>query len=245
MAATLSITETAIFTAMNAVLQTFGLVNAAGLAIPIIKGQVNRVPEPGQPDFAIMWPLMRDRLATNVDTTIDSQVTGSIASNVLTVTHVILGSVLIGQALYGAGITVGCSVVKQLGGTGGGVGTYSTTTTTDVGSETIYCGTNTLMQPTEFTAQIDIHGPSSADNAQRVTTLWRDEYAILGFQEIGAGIVPLYTSDPRQLAFTNAEQQYEDRWSVDLCMQINPVVTVTQQFADQLVATLYSVETVF
>lgn len=65
-------------------------------------------------------------------------VTGSITSNVLTVTAVTtLNSIVPGVNISGAGITSNTWVIAQLTGTPGGIGTYSTTNTSNVGSETI------------------------------------------------------------------------------------------------------------
>jgi hypothetical protein len=223
-----------------------GLVSAATpqVPIPIIRGQVNRVPEPAQPDYVIMWPLMRGRLATNSDSWVDSYCTGFITNNVLTVTAVGNGIVAPGQTLYVVDqtITAGCYIMSQLTGTPGGIGTYQTTPTLPITSDTIYCGTAASIQPTEHVIQVDVHGPGSADNAQRISTLWFDQFSVTAFVNLGLDIAPLYATDPRQLAFANGEQQYEDRWSIDLHMQVNPIVTVTQQFADQAIAILKPIE---
>jgi hypothetical protein len=46
------------------------------------------------------------------------------------------------------------------------------------------------------------------------------------------------------MPFDNGEQQVEERWVVDLCMQADVTITTTMQFADQLDITLFNVETV-
>ena len=50
------------------------------------------------------------------------------------------------------------------------------------------------------------------------------------------------TPAPRTLGFENGEQQTEERWSIDLCLQANVTITTTMQFADQLAASVVSVE---
>ena len=130
MSSTVSLSETQIFTALRSVLTSFGLVPATvGAQLPILRGQANRVPEPANTDYVEMWPLSRDRLATNIDVVTDVQVTGSITSNVLTVTQVLVGSVGVGLGIFGPGVTLGCVVTQQLTGTPGGIGTYSVTPT--------------------------------------------------------------------------------------------------------------------
>lgn len=243
MSGSITLTQTAIFTALVAVLGTFGLTPASGSAVPIIRGQVNRVPEPAGKDFVILWPIARDRIAMNIDTTLDVECVGSITSNVLNVTSIITGPLAVGQIIYGIGVAVNCRIVAQLTGSPGGIGTYSTTTTANVVSKHLYCGTISNMQETEITIQADVHGPASADNAQRLSTLFRDQFAVDAFQTQGLPITPLYTSEPRQIPFENGEQQTEERWVVDLCMQADVAIVTTMQFADKLDITTTPVET--
>lgn len=102
--------------------------------------------------------------------------------------------------------------------------------------------TMTITQPIRVTVQLDIHGPAGADNAQTVTTLFRDAYGVALF---GSNVVPLYTSAPHQLPFENENQQVEDRWVVDVVMQANQALTVSQDSADQLDVTLIGVEAAY
>lgn len=244
MSATITPTETQIFTAVVGALGMFGL-TATNPARPvsIVRGQVNRVPEPLGPDFVVLWPLMRDRLAMNIDAYADTKITGSIAGasqpgSMLTVTAVLEGFPGAGQTVYGTGVTAGCQIVRQLTGSPGEAGTYATTPTAPAGTQTLYCGTISATQETEITIQADVHGPSSADNAARISTLWRDQFGVDALAAQGFPISPLYTSDPRQAPFDNAEQQIEERWMIDLCMQANVAVITTMQFADELAMTV-------
>lgn len=100
---------------------------------------------------------------------------------------------------------------------------------------------NSLV-PTQLTVQIDIHGPSSADNAQIISTVLRDEYATKAFEATGVEVQTLYAEDPRQMPFLNGEQQIEWRWTVDAVLQVNPVVRTPQDFADVVEATLIEVD---
>lgn len=93
-------------------------------------------------------------------------------------------------------------------------------------------GTRNSLVPTKVTIQLDIHGPSSADNAEMIAALMRDEYATIAFAATGLPIQPLYAEDPRQTPFENAEQQTEFRWTVDIVLQANPVIGTPQDFAD-------------
>lgn len=254
MAASVSLSETQIFTALSAVLNGFGLLSATGVAVPVVRGLVNRVGEPVEPDFVVMWPSRRRRLSTNVDVLVDLIVQGSIASNILTVASVVSARsnvplvapvpavVAPGQTVLTSAASGYGTIVRQLSGTPGGAGTYQTTPTADVASGLLYLGTRAMRTPTEVTVQCDVHGPASADNAQRMMTQTRDQVGVAAFAATGYDLAPLYADDPRQAAFVDAEVQYEERWIVDVCMQANIVVTVPQQFAGQLKVTAQPVE---
>lgn len=242
MSVTISVTEAQIFTALGNVLQSFGLVNAAGTAIPIVQGQANRVPAPAVADYAVMWPVGRDRLSTNVSTYSDNQITGSITANVLTVTVVKVGAVVPGQTLYGPNVSSAPVILTQTAGPTGGAGTYTVSTTANAASGPIYCGAKGMLEPVMITTQVDIHGPSSADNATRLMTQWRSETGTQACEDQGGIISPLYADTARQVPFINDQDQYEERWSVDLYMQANPIITVTQQFATSAQVTVKSVQ---
>lgn len=166
MTSTVSITETDILTALRTYLLTL-----VSIGCEIVKGQTNRVPSPASPNYVVMTPIMRMRLATNDDS-------------------------------------------------------YS--------DPFPLSGSRSITQETRVTIQLDVHGPKSADNAQVISTMLRDMAACDSFKGSGFDIQPLYTSDPRQLPFITGEDQYEDRWSLDVEIQANPIVTVPQDFAAEL-----------
>lgn len=245
MSVTLSITETQVFTSLRTVLLTFGLAPLnPNTRFEIIRGQVNRVPEPAGPDFLVMWPALRERLSMNVETCTDNQVSASIAGSVMTVGEVLAGYVPLGASLWqlNNAASVG-TILSQISGIAGGAGRYQLAPTPDLGSQTFYCGNRAMQEDVELTIQCDVHGPASADNASKIEVQWRSQWGVDACQNAGGIISPLYSSAPRQLAFDNAEQQYEERWSIDLCMQISPVVSVPQQFATKATVTAESVQT--
>lgn len=155
------------------------------LALPagtkIVQGQVNRVPAPKVPNYVVMWPLLRERLSTNVDTWDITQADPSEQS---------------------------------------------------------------ILSPGQMTIQLDVHGPAAANNAALIETLWRSPYGCDVLAQIG-DMAPLYCETPRQMAFINGEQQYEDRWSVDVVLQVNQNLVLTQDFANSLVAGVISVDAAY
>lgn len=98
---------------------------------------------------------------------------------------------------------------------------------------------------TQVTVQVDTFGPASADNAHLIQTLLRSDWGADQFVTSGFGVSPLYTSDPRQLKFTDESSQVQQRWSTDCVLQVNPTVTVPQQFADQLAVGVIDVQATY
>ncbi|RVT95249.1 hypothetical protein EOD42_16830 [Rhodovarius crocodyli] len=232
MPTTISLTETQILT----VLRSF-LLAVLPSGTEVVRGQTNRVPEPIGPDFVVMTPIMRERLATNETNYHDAALTGSATGQTLDVTAVDFGEVVIGAPLYGPGIPAGIYVSSFGTGTGG-VGTYNLNAPIAPVSGDLFAGTGQAMQATRVTVQIDVHGPLSGDNAQLISTLLRSDYACQFFADQRSDVAPLYASDPRQAPFLNGEKQIETRWTLDAVLQANPVVTTPQQFAGEVVIDL-------
>jgi hypothetical protein len=235
-------TEANIFTALGGFLTA---VLPAG--IPIEVGQTNRIAEPAAPDFVIMWPLSRPRISTNVDSYLDAVFTGSIALTTMTITAVdpaFTGQIGIGSRVFGTGVATN-TVVSALGSGHGGLGTYTVAPSQSIDSRTLATGTEAMTQATEIVIQVDVHGPHGADNAQTISTTFRDDFAVQQFSASGFDVTPLYTEDPRQLPFLNAENAWEDRWTVDVHMQANISLNVPMQFAQAVKVHLHNVDASF
>jgi hypothetical protein len=209
--------------------------------VEVIAAQDNRVPEPSAPDFVTMTPIMQSRLETNVDSYEDVSFTAAIAGNTMTVSAVAFGDLAVGQTVFGVGVTALTKIIALGTGTGG-VGTYMVSPSQTVASRKMASGGQIFLQPTRVTVQLDVHGPNSAENAQTISTLFRDDYAVQAFKISGFDITPLYVSDPRQLPFENEGQQVESRWIIDAVMQSNSIIRAPQQFADQLVVDVIDVD---
>ncbi len=211
----------------------------------VVLGQVNRVPEPRGADFVVFWPLRRERLGTTGTDYLDTEVVGSIAGAVLTVTSVANGALTPGLTLFGtgAGPAVGSVLGGQLSGSLGGTGTYAVSPAQTLSSTTIFVGERADLAPTDLVVQVDVHGPSSGDNVTRLETLFRSDYGVTAFG--GVAVTPLYADSPRQAPFVNAEQQVETRWTIDAHLQLSAIVRTPQQFADQLEPTTIEVDGAF
>lgn len=240
MAYPLVLSQSEILTCIRAV-----ILGALPAGIEVVLSQLNRVPEPEGADFVVLTPILRTRLGMNTDIYADCAFTGSIIGTVLTVTEVSVGAIQNNAPVIGA--AAGTVIAGQISGPAGGIGEYAVSPSQTLASGPLSAGIRGLMQPTQITVQADVHGPNSADNVQILSTLFRSSYAaelfeqqswagvgnfIIGQSQIGfADVTPLYTADPRESPFSNAENQIEMMWSVDLVLQANQVVNVPQQFA--------------
>lgn len=103
-------------------------------------------------------------------------------------------------------------------------------------------GTRNDAAATRYMVQVDLYGPAASDNAQILTTLFRSDFATTA---MSPRVVPLYAEDARQMVFTDAEQQYEDRWTIDLALQMTPTVSTGQDFAGRVDIGLVDVDAVY
>ncbi|MGJ4855509.1 hypothetical protein ACN6KF_001455 [Labrys sp. La1] len=212
--------------------------------VEVVQGQDNRVPEPQGEDYVLMVPILRNRLSTNIHTPHDVSFIGSIAGTTLTVTEMTLGSIDVGQAVFGLGVTSG-TTIAGLGTGSGGVGTYTVSLAQTVAAGALASGSEEIMQPTQVTIQLDVHGPNSGDNAQTISTLMRDPVGVDLFAASSFDIAPLHADDPKQMPFVNGEQQWEWRWIVDAVLQVNASLTVPREFAESVSVSTHNVQADF
>lgn len=231
-------TQSDAFTSMRAFIQDV----SPGMTVRT--AQQNRVAEP-KGSFVMMSPLRIKRLGTNRSTGFDVKFTGSVAGNVLTVTAVKRGKIILNSVLFGVGlenslVRIQSAINVQPDGTG----TYQLSASPDLASETLSAGYWQYLQPAELTIQLDFHSTANSDGsadmtsgdlAQAVSTLFRSDYGVRFFAALGPDVTPLYADDPSQRPFTNDQNQVEFRWGLDACMQVNDISQVGQQFADSIV----------
>ena len=98
---------------------------------------------------------------------------------------------------------------------------------------------------TQWRCQIDIYGERSHDLATIVATLWRSTYGCDDLAQRLPGFQPLYSSEPRQMNFTNSEGNYEPRYTLDLISNFRPIVTVPQSFATRFDLQLVEVDSTY
>jgi hypothetical protein len=248
----LSLTEAQAFTAMRGFLLQVCVPSDPTQPVQVIRGQAgnNQTPEPGVPDFVVMSPLRQSRLSYNVTSYADNVFTGSISETTLTVTEfaqqagpLIAGMLLTDSVWPTMNIAPNTVIVEQINGTIGGVGEYEISPSQILAQETLYAGLREDLVPTELTIQLDIHGPASGDNAKIVEGLFRSEYGTSAFEALleaespappAWSVVPLYCEVRGEMPFVNESSQVEYRWVLEAKMQISPVISTPQQFADQV-----------
>lgn len=238
--------EDTIFTALRTFLEAI-----VPVGTEVLQGQTNRVPETEADDFVVMVPIRRARLSTNVDSNGDVFFTGDIATpvdgvSVMTVTEVFYGVIEVENQVFGPTIANAPVVTEQLSGTVGGIGTYSIAPSLAlVPSGPLAAGVTRMKQPTDFHIQIDVHGPKSGDTSQIISTYFRDDAGYEAMQALNPNLSPLYADDPKQIPFTNENQQVENRWIIDSHLQANITVVIAQQYADTLNIDLIEVEATY
>jgi len=215
--------------------------------VSVVAGQANRVPEPNNPWFVVMTPILTKRLSTNLVTSGDVKFTGSIAGTTLTVSAVGHGVIDAGSQLFGVNVVSPTQILRQLTGAAGGPGTYQISTTQTLSSQTLSAGRKKLQLNIQENIQLDFHAPdyTSGDFAHTVSALMRDEYGTAAFKALPAPqnqVTPLFADDPHQMPMTNAEIQYENRFVLDCNLQVNEIVVVPQEYADAVVVGLIEVD---
>lgn len=241
MTISVSLTEKATFKTLGDVLTA--ILPAGAQPFPVVLGQVNRVPQIKADDYAVMWPTRRTRLSTNEDEYDDCLFTGSITGTDLEVTEVEYGFLEPGRTIFGNGVLLNTTIVS--GPSEGGPGSYVVSNSQTVGSEAMAGGAAKLTQHTLLEAQVDVHGPNSADNAQIISTIFRDEFGVTLFNPDVSGVTPLYADDPRQMPYSDEQAQVENRWIIEVRLQVNPAVVVPQQFAGELELFLVNVDEMY
>jgi hypothetical protein len=118
-------------------------------------------------------------------------------------------------------------------------------TNTDTWSSAPDADTLSVYSSKQIDVQLDCYGPGSGDNAEVIFTLFRDQFAFAALTAGGADIAPLFTTPPRQMTFINGEDQYEERWMTTVSIEMNPIVTVTQDFASVAAVDLISVDATY
>lgn len=102
--------------------------------------------------------------------------------------------------------------------------------------------TKSVVRSTQWSAQLDCYGKLSGDRAQVIATMLRDDWACERFAALDPDVQPLYATDAKQLPLVTGEQQYEQRWMLEVRLAYKPAVTVQQESAIALEIGLIDVD---
>lgn len=103
----------------------------------------------------------------------------------------------------------------------------------------------TVRRPEQMSFQLDCYGAGSAELAETLNVLYRDQYACDVFAASGLEIVPLYAGDIQQAPFVNDADQYEERYTFEIELQVNSSIIVPLQSCNILDIDLVSVDANF
>lgn len=106
----------------------------------------------------------------------------------------------------------------------------------------ISVGTRSIKSQSQLMIQVDCYGESSANWSTAIGRLFRDPY---GCKMLAPVCQPLYATAARMMPLVNGSLQYERRYMFEAVLQYNPVITVSQEFADSLNLTLLNVDKVY
>lgn len=220
--------QTQIFTGLRTV-----LLGILPTGVEVVQGQANQVPEPKSPDFVVMTVIRRQRISTNLDLYQDCKFTGSVAGTVLSVQSVNFGKLVAGRTLFGTDAATNPQILTV--SVDGSSATLSQSLT--LTPRPLAAGAKILQQATDIVVQLDIHSATlstASDNAQTITTLFRDDSGVQLFKATNVPISPLHADDPRQMPFINGAGQYESRYVVEAHLQVDQAITLPHEFMDRV-----------
>jgi hypothetical protein len=206
----------------------------------VVEGQDTAVSEPYGSRFVVVTPMSRPRLATNLVLYAETQIYASISGSKLNVDSIQFGTIIPNSLLWGifGDVQQGTTIIKQIGGMGGGPGVYELSHLQTTVKQTMACGNMYIWTDNELVFQLDIHGANpreSTDMVSTISALFRDEVATDYFDNLRIGLSPLHADEPHQVPFLNAEQAWETRWSLDAHMQVSQKITLPQQFTTSVI----------
>lgn len=80
--------------------------------------------------------------------------------------------------------------------------------------------------------QVDIYGSGAGDRAVALETLFRTGYAYDEIKAIDTRVAPLYSSDASQTTMIDSENQWQERYTVTVSLQVHITVEVHQDYFD-------------
>lgn len=80
--------------------------------------------------------------------------------------------------------------------------------------------------------QVDIYGVSAGDRAIALETLFRTGYAYDAIKALDTRVAPLYSTEAIQAPMINAENQWQERFTLTVSLQVHITIDVPQDYFD-------------
>lgn len=93
---------------------------------------------------------------------------------------------------------------------------------------------STIQNSRAFMMQLDFYGAQAFNRANQVAVMWRSTYTT---NEL-ITIQPLYNNQVRNLEYVNEQDQYEQRFMLEIALQYNPHYTYTEQSDTDILANI-------
>ena len=80
--------------------------------------------------------------------------------------------------------------------------------------------------------QVDIYGDNAGDRAISLETLFRTGYAYDAIKALDVRVAPLYSTEAVQAPMINAENQWQERYTITVSLQVHITIDVPQDYFD-------------
>ena len=105
--------------------------------------------------------------------------------------------------------------------------------------------THVVSQGGQLNVQVDCYGAASLGRATTLIMLLRDSQAADYFDQSGYDMQALYAEDAQQIPIVTGQNQYLERWTFTVALQINQSITLTTETANALDIGLINVDAVY
>lgn len=93
-----------------------------------------------------------------------------------------------------------------------------------------------ILNNVKMRLQVDFYGNDAHERARKVSNAWHDMYTTEKFSILQ----PLYADGVRFMQFVNEKSQYEERYTIELYLQYNTVVTYDQKYVTEYELSLFN-----
>ncbi|WP_392430519.1 LIC_12616 family protein [Edwardsiella piscicida] len=81
--------------------------------------------------------------------------------------------------------------------------------------------------------QVDIYGDGAGDRAVTLETVFSSGYAYDKIKAIDERVAPLYSTAAIQAPMIDAEQQWQERWTLDVSLQVHMTASFPEPYFDK------------